>query len=216
MHSCLTSALNHSADDRMGNKSESKRIAHLHRKHIAVFHFIGCRQEAALVIEGVELLHLNHYHYNVVWHNENCSADRGFCCWVFLVAFGVFLPSLILHTHAYFRHVQIWMYQFLQGREHGQSRIGGRTISLFLIYEEQGGQRLKRWSRTHCIVRYHKTQHKKLLIFYFFGFSFCKNCIVISVSLMTHTSINSSCNEPHIPGITHKTTKKSHSILVGV
>lgn len=80
--------------------SESKRIAHLQRKHIAVFHFIGCRQEAALVIEGVELLHLNHYHYNVVWHNENCSADRGFCCWVCLVGLGGFCQfSFCIHMH---------------------------------------------------------------------------------------------------------------------
>lgn len=95
----------------MGNKSESKRIAHLHRKHIAVFHFIGCRQEAALVIEGVELLPLNHYHYNAVWHNENSNADRVFCCFTFFFSF--LIP--ILHTHADFIHMQIRMYKFLQG-----------------------------------------------------------------------------------------------------
>lgn len=144
----------------MGNTSESKRIAHLHRKHIAVFHFIGCRQEAALVIEGVELLHLNHYHYNVGWHNENCSADRGFCCWGFLVGLGFFLPIPILHTHAYFIHMQIWMYKFLQGGEHGQPMISGRIVLPFLIYEEQGGQRRKGRSRTRCIVRYHMMRHK--------------------------------------------------------
>lgn len=117
MHPCLTSALNHSADDHMGNKSESKRIAHLHRKHIAVFHFIGCRQEAALVIEGVELLHLNYYHYNVVWHNENCSADRRFCCWVFLVVLVFFANSHFAYTCIFYTRANMDV----------QISAGGRT-----------------------------------------------------------------------------------------
>lgn len=41
---------------------------------------------------------------------------------VFLVGF-FFLPIPILHTHAYFIDMEIWMYKFQGGREHGQSKI---------------------------------------------------------------------------------------------
>lgn len=132
MHSCLTSALNHSADDHMGNKRESKTKAHLHRKHIAVFHVIGCRREAALVIEGVELLHLNHYHYNVGRHNENCSADRGFCCWGFFGWVWVFFCQFPFCIHM--RIVYTWKYGCTNFCGGGTRPIGDLRQELFRCF----------------------------------------------------------------------------------
>lgn len=138
---------------------------------------------------------------------------------VFLVGFGCFFAnSHFAYTCVLYTHGNMDV-QISAGGEHGQSEIWGKNC--FAVSYLWRARRTKTKgtikNTLHCQIS-HDTAYEVInLARLWLFFLQDPNCTVISVRLrMMHTSTNSCCNEPHIPGITHKTNKKSHSILGGV